>query len=458
MMKKIFYLFLICLQFSCADAQTFDGSWKGEVSVSGQKLLLVFNLKQDSNDNWVGTFESPMQTSLKFPINTIEVNKDSISMDVKAIGLFYTAYLDRDKDVMKGVMKQGSFESAMILVRSESEQSGLSRKQDVFPPYDYIEQEVTFQNVKGNATLAGTLTYPKGGGAFPAVILVNGSGQQNRDSEVFGHRPFKILADHLSKNGFAVLRYDDRGIGGSKGEVNLATTVDFASDANAAVDFLSRQQMVNTEKIGIIGHSEGALIAEMVATENDNVNYIALLSGPVLKGDSLLILQSYALGKVAGLSEPALEINKRNNRRLYDILLTDEPPEDLAKSLEKELISQNNGNALTSAMKVKLSPMLIPWFKTFLRIDPAYYLKQVTVPVFASFGGKDIQVPANENIYALQRLHLNTTDVIIKDYPNLNHLFQNAQTGKIEEYFENSESFNEQLMDDLTKWLKLKAK
>ncbi|MGE8244257.1 MAG: alpha/beta hydrolase family protein, partial [Sphingobacterium sp.] len=261
-MKKILYLFLIFLHFSCAGAQTFDGSWKGEVNVSGQKLLLVFNLKKDSNANWVGTFESPMQTSLKFPVNTIKTHKDSISMDVKAIGLSYTGYLDRDKDVMKGVMKQGNFESAMILVRSENEQSGLSRKQDVFPPYDYIEQDVSFQNTKGNASLVGTLTYPKGGGAFPAVILVNGSGQQNRDSEVFGHRPFKILADHLSKNGFAVLRYDDRGIGGSKGEVNLATTIDFASDANAAVDFLSKQQMVKTDKIGIIGHSEGALIAE----------------------------------------------------------------------------------------------------------------------------------------------------------------------------------------------------
>ncbi|MGE8242807.1 MAG: alpha/beta hydrolase family protein, partial [Sphingobacterium sp.] len=192
--------------------------------------------------------------------------------------------------------------------------------------------------------------------------------------------------------------------------------------------------------------------------ENDKVDYIALLSGPVLKGDSLLILQIYALGKVAGLSEPALEANKLNNRKLYDILLRDEPPKTLAETLEKELIRQNNGSALTSDMKVKLSPMLIPWFKTFLRIDPAYYLKQVKVPVFASFGGKDIQVPANENIYALQRLHLNTTDVTIKDYPNLNHLFQNAQTGKIEEYFENPESFNEQLMDDLTKWLKLKTK
>lgn len=457
-MKKILYLFLICLHFSCSNAQSFDGSWKGEVEVSGQKLLLVFNLQQDSNDRWTGTFESPMQTAQRFPIDAIKVHKDSIWMDVKAIRLFYAGYLDRDKDVMKGVMKQGSFESAMILVRSENEMSGLSRKQDVFPPYDYLERQVSFRNPKGNASLAGTLTYPKGGGPFPAVVLVNGSGQQNRDSEVFGHRPFKILADHLSKNGFAVLRYDDRGIGGSKGEVNLATTIDFASDADAAVDFLSKQNMVKLGKIGIVGHSEGALIAEIVAAENDKVDYVALLSGPVIKGDSLLILQSYALGKAGGLSESALNENKINNRRIYDILLRDETPQELSGMLEKELVRQNRGNPLTSDMKIKLSPMLIPWFRTFLRIDPAYYLKQLRVPIFASFGGKDVQVPANENIYALQRLRLNTTDVTIKDYPNLNHVFQQAETGKIEEYFENSESFNEQLMDDLTHWLKLKAK
>jgi len=457
-MKKILYLFLICLHFSCSNAQSFDGSWKGEVEVSGQKLLLVFNLEQDSNDRWIGTFESPMQTAQRFPIDAIKVQKDSIWMDVKAIRLFYAGYLDRDKDVMKGVMKQGSFESAMILVRSENEMSGLSRKQDVFPPYDYLEQQVSFRNPKGNASLAGTLTYPKGGGPFPAVVLVNGSGQQNRDSEVFGHRPFKILADHLSKNGFAVLRYDDRGIGGSKGEVNLATTIDFASDADAAVDFLSKQNTVKLGKIGIVGHSEGALIAEIVAAENDKVDYVALLSGPVIKGDSLLILQSYALGKASGLSESVLNENKISNRRIYNILLRDETPQELSGMLEKELVRQNRGNPLTSDMKIKLSPMLIPWFRTFLRIDPAYYLKQLRVPIFASFGGKDVQVPASENIYALQHLRLNTTDVTIKDYPNLNHLFQQAETGKIEEYFENSESFNEQLMDDLTHWLKLKAR
>ncbi len=196
----------------------------------------------------------------------------------------------------------------------------------------------------------------------------------------------------------------------------------------------------------------------MVAAENSNVNYIALLSGPVIKGDSLLILQSYALGKAGGLSVSQLDINKSNNRKLYNILLQDEPTQTLAASLEKELVRQNSGNALTSDMKIKLSPMMSPWFRSFLRIDPGYYLKQVKVPIFASFGGKDVQVPANENIYALQRLHLQTTDVTIKEYPNLNHLFQQAETGKIEEYFENSESFNEQLMDDLTKWLRQKTK
>ncbi|WP_153848177.1 alpha/beta hydrolase family protein [Sphingobacterium paramultivorum] len=456
-MRKILYLFIICFHFSCSHAQTFDGSWKGEVEVSGQKLLLVFNIQKDSAGKWNGTFESPMQTAQKFAINQIRIEHDSIWMDVRNIGLLYAGFLDRDKDVMKGVMKQGPFESAMILVRSENAQSGLSRKQDVFPPYSYTEEEVEFKNSAGNALLTGSLTYPKSGGPFPAVVLINGSGQQNRDSEVFGHRPFKVLADHLTKNGFAVLRYDDRGVGGSKGEVNLATTIDFASDANAAVDFLSKKAVVDVDKIGMIGHSEGALIAEIVASENGKVKYIALLSGPVIKGDSLLILQSYALGKVGGLSEKALDVNKANNRKLYNILLEDEPPKVLAESLEKELIQQNNGNPLTPDMKIKLSPMMSPWFRTFLRIDPAYYLKQVKVPIFASFGGKDVQVPANENIYCLQHLHLNTTDVTIKDYPNLNHLFQNAQTGKIEEYFENSESFNEQLMDDLTKWLKLKT-
>ncbi|WP_293884692.1 MULTISPECIES: alpha/beta hydrolase family protein [unclassified Sphingobacterium] len=457
-MRKILYLFIIYFHFSCSHAQTFDGSWKGEVSVSGQKLLLVFNLQQDSTGNWNGTFESPMQTSQKFAISQIRIQHDSIWMDVKNIGLAYAGFLDRDKDVMKGGMKQGTFESAMILVRSENEQSGLSRKQDVFPPYDYMEEEVSFKNNKGNSFLTGSLTYPKGKGPFPAVVLVNGSGQQNRDSEMFGHRPFKVLADHLTKNGFAVLRYDDREIGGSKGEVNLATTIDFASDANAAVDFLSKKNIVDVDKIGMIGHSEGALIAEIVASENDNVKYIAMLSGPVLKGDSLLILQSYALGKAGGLSEAALTINKANNRKLYTILMRDEPPKVLSETLEQELIHQNNNNPLTPDMRIKLSPMMSPWFRTFLRIDPAYYLKHLKVPIFASFGGKDVQVPANENIYSLQRLHLNTTDVTIKNYPNLNHLFQNSQTGKIEEYFENSESFNEQLMDDLTKWLKMKTK
>lgn len=456
-MRKILYILFLVLLSSCSKAQSFDGSWKGEVEVASSKLLLVFNLEKNG-DAWKGTLESPMQTSQKFPITSIKIERDSIWIAVNSIKLAYVGFLDRDRDVMKGVMKQGNFESALLLVRSENEQSGITRQQDVFPPYPYEEQEVEITNVKGNSRLTGTLTYPKGKENVPAIVLVNGSGQQNRDSEIFGHRPFKVLADHLTRNGFAVLRYDDRGIGGSKGEVNRATTIDFASDADAAVTLLKNQHAVGISSIGIVGHSEGGLIAAIVASENKNVRYIAMLSGPILRGDSLLILQSYALGKIGGLSEAQLFANKQKNRRIYDILMQDKTPAQIKTAVEQELVRQNGGHAFSSEETAAVSPMLIPWFRTFLKLDPAYYLKRTAIPIFAAFGGKDIQVPANENIYALERLRLKTTAVTIKDYPNLNHLYQDAKTGSVDEYFDNPETLNINMMDDLTTWLKQQAR
>ena len=455
-MKKSYYILLLFLTFfqGCkqSQAQDFVGSWKGEVDVAGNKLLLVFNLLKNG-DTLSGTMESPMQTSEKIPLSEVSVKGDSIFIAVNSIQLNYRGvYVKEKEELIEGQMSQGAFSSKLLLLKSKNETSGITREQDVKPPYPYIEEEVVIENPKGSSVLTGTLTRPKGAGRFPAVVLVNGSGQQNRDAEVFGHRPFKVLADYLTRKGFVVLRYDDRGVGGSKGEVELATTVHFATDAEAAVQFLRKNAAVNTAKIGIIGHSEGGLIAPMVASEDSAVSFLVLLAPPVLRGDSLMILQNHAIGKLAGLNDVVLARNDRLNRDMYDVLMEDKPDQDILANVKKQL-QKMKGAPLEDKDMAQLNTLMYPWLRTFLKIDPAYYLKKVYVPIFAEFGGKDIQVVENENRYALQHLGLDPDKVTVKAYPNLNHLMQTAKTGAVTEYFDNPESFNPQLMEDIGNWL-----
>ncbi|MBE8719872.1 alpha/beta hydrolase family protein [Sphingobacterium pedocola] len=314
-------------------------------------------------------------------------------------------------------------------------------------PYDTLE--VVFTNVYDDVQLAGTLSFPKRAGRYPAVILLTGSGAQNRDEEISGHKPFKVITDYLTQRGIVVLRYDDRGVGKSTGQFDNSTIGDFSKDALAALAFLKKQNQVDARKIGFIGHSEGGLIAALLAGQNmRDLSFIMSLAGPAISIDQLMVDQLYAIGKTSGMSEPALEAARRINEKNFAIVKGDLNNREAYKGL-----MENMKMVPGFTEHADLLAMVSPAYRYFLRIEPEKYLKKITIPVFAAFGSLDVQVPSTRNLESLHRLLPRNPKSVLKEYEGLNHLFQQAQTGRVAEYAEIKETFNERVLSDMADWI-----
>lgn len=316
-----------------------------------------------------------------------------------------------------------------------------------FYPYDTLE--VVFTNAYDDVQLAGTLSFPKKVGKYPAVILLTGSGAQNRDEEISGHKPFKVITDYLTQRGIVVLRYDDRGVGKSTGQFDNSTIGDFSKDALAALAFLKKQNQVDARKIGFIGHSEGGLIAALLAGQNmRDLSFIMSLAGPAISIDQLMVDQLYAIGKTSGMSEPALEAARRINEKNFAIVKGDLNNREAYKGL-----MENMKMVPGFTEHADLLAMVSPAYRYFLRIEPEKYLKKITIPVFAAFGSLDVQVPSTRNLESLHRLLPRNPKSVLKEYEGLNHLFQQAQTGRVAEYAEIKETFNERVLSDMADWI-----
>lgn len=338
------------------------------------------------------------------------------------------------------------------------------KTQEPRPPFPYQSEEVGFPSRDTSTTLAGTLTYPQSGGPFPAVILISGSGGQDRNSELLGHKPFLVQAHHYTQQGIAVLRFDDRGVGASTGDLSTATTADLAKDVMGAVDFLQQHPQVDTSAIFLIGHSEGGLIAPMVANAMPQVDGIVLLAGPAVRGDALLLEQGRLIRQAMGYGPKALEENAKVQRLLFSLA-----HEAKEKNWTREVLQEKMENGLralpdstldflgmTSAnLTVMARQTSSPWMRYFITYDPANELTQLSVPVLALFGELDLQVPPRQNRPVLEK-HLDaapTTAVTIEVYPGLNHLFQTAKTGTVTEYAGLEETFHPQVLQDITDWI-----
>jgi hypothetical protein len=306
------------------------------------------------------------------------------------------------------------------------------------------------------------LTIPRGKGPFPAVVLVSGSGAQNRNSEFFNHKPFLVLADFFTKNGIAVLRYDDRGVGKSKGNFSTATTADFAFDAQAAFYFLKNQKKIDEKKVGIIGHSEGGMIAPMVAAADTQVRFVVLLAGPGIRMDQLMLKQTEETARLSGLSEVEINISQELNSRFYDILLKEKDNEIARVKIEK--IVRDHAASMPSEIAAQLineiptltNTMLTPWFRYFIRFNPESYLKQLNCPVLAINGSKDTQVSAIENLAGIRSSVKvsNNKNVYTYIMPGLNHFFQHCEIGSVQEAMQLEETFSLEVMEIIRDWIK----
>lgn len=451
-MRFIYVLIVLIMQSCVSNAQTFEGNWRGELQVQGQSMPLLFEF-QKQNNNWIGYMQSPSQSPAKLPISVIRIKDDSIAIQMTNIGLSYEGF--RFGEVIRGKFKQGSFEARMDLSRSKpKELEKVSvRTQVVLPPYPYDTTSVRIKNTYDNIELAGTLTYPKKKGKYPAVLLLTGSGAQNRDEELFGHKPFRVLADYLTRNGIVVLRVDDRGVGESTGDFGMSTIENFSKDAITAFEYLKNQPQVDKRKVGIIGHSEGALIAELLAGQHlSGLSFIALLAGPTFSIDKMMVEQLYAVGKAAGMSEIDLANARKINERNFAIVKSDLDTKEAYKALldNMKIVTMDSDKR----MERELLTMLAPAYRYFMRIEPEKYIERIKIPVFAAFGTLDVQVPSDANLKSLYYHLPKNSKHVFKEYEGMNHLFQKAKTGQLSEYAKIEETINLRVLKDVTEWIK----
>lgn len=465
-MNKNLISSLVMLLFSCflmAQNSEITGSWKGAIFVGNDHLNLMLHIRAQSN-GLTATLDSPDQMALGIPVESVDFTNDTLVLKLPALQAGYQGILI-NKNQIEGRWTQAGMTFDLNLIRITDETEGPLRPQLPVPPYPYATEEVSIQNPNTGVTLAGTLTIPRGRGPHPAILLISGSGPQNRDEEIAGHKPFLVLADFLTRNGIATLRYDDRGVAGSSGAFEGATTVDFMHDAEAAFQYLLAQGRIDRNRCGLVGHSEGGMIAQMMAASQKEVRFIVLLAAPGVPTHELMLTQARLIAKTQGASENEIKFSGESNSAIFDIL-RNENDLDVARELvniEMERLAENLSGQDT-ARKSMLTEQLIsgvesvftPWFLFFINYDPAEYLSNVKCPVLALNGGKDVQVEAISNLEAIKHTleASGNKQVTTKLFPELNHLFQTAKTGAPREYAQIEETFSEEAMQLISDWIK----
>lgn len=464
-MKKIAFAVLMSLTSICFFGQDLTGQWNGVLKVPGMQLRLVFNISKTDN-GLMTTMDSPDQGAKGIPTTSTTFENLSLKITIANAKIEYEGVLGNDQ-IIVGTFKQSGQTFPLNLSKEKIEKEKLVRPQEPTKPYPYYSEDLSFENKTAGITLAGTLTLPKKEGLFPAVILISGSGPQNRDEELLGHKPFLVLSDYLTQNGFAVLRFDDRGTGNSIGDFKTATTADFSTDVAAAISFLKTRKEINPKKIGLIGHSEGGIIAPMIASQCKDVNFIILLAGPGIPGDQLLLLQQARIAKASGQSDSVIQKSEELNKKAFEIVNKYTNPEELKTqmtqyitTISKDSPEKPENMSEEDFVNLQLTKILNPWMIYFLRYNPSLALEKVKCPVLAMYGDKDLQVPAKENIEAIKIAlakggnHKLTSQVL----PNLNHLFQECKTGIPNEYATIEQTFSPIALAEILKWLQIQTK
>lgn len=458
-MKKAILIIITILGSSLAIGQEIAGQWNGLLKVPGAQLRIVANISK-TETGYVSTMDSPDQKAKGIPVATTAFENSILKLEIPAINGSYTGILNKDNIIIGKLTQNGQSFDVNLSKESISEQV-YARPQEPKKPYPYYTEDVKFVNKTANLTLAGTLSLPKKEGNFPAVILITGSSAQNRDEEVLGHKPFLVLSDYLTKKGIAVLRLDDRGVGESTGDFSTATTVDFASDIQAGVDYLKTRNEINKKKLGLIGHSEGGLIAPMVAGNSKDINFIVLLAGPGLRGDKILLLQNELIKRQSGMPEVEIQKEKEIFKGAYDLIIASTVNDgNLKNNISSYLKTQYNDPSKDADVELLTAQVTNTWWYNFIKLDPVPFLKKVKCPVLALNGSKDLQVPAEVNLEAIKKTLLDSGNkkVTTKVLPNLNHLFQECQTGLPTEYKTIEQTFSPIALEEISNWLLVQAK
>ena len=454
------------------NAPTPAGNWEGGIDVGGNKLGVVFVITQREGANYETVMSVPSQSPKGIACNQTVVNGDSLLVSVKMIGGQFKGKLNAGRSSVAGTWFQGGSSLPLTLEKVEklTEEKAAERSQTPKGPFPYVSEEVEYDNIAKTVHLGATLTKPAGAGPFPVAVLITGSGQQDRDETILGHKPFAVIADYLTRRGIAVLRVDDRGTGKSTGELLTATSLDFAQDVITSLDYLKTRPDVNPKKIGLIGHSEGGMIAPMVAAQRPiEVAFMVLLAGPGAKITDLMESQLLSLSKNNGLSDgdaalfrPLLKplmlaatntADKTTNRNAaVDAFKTWQQKTEPAAVVRATGVTDEKTREAYVDQQLNLFGK--PWFRYFVQYDPAVNLKQVRCPVLALNGEKDYQVPSAMNLTAIgAALKGHNKRLTTKEMPGLSHLFQHCQTCTGAEYAQLTETFAPEALQLMGNWI-----
>jgi pimeloyl-ACP methyl ester carboxylesterase len=440
------------------------GIWQGSLHVSGIELRLVVKITQKPDKTLTATMDSIDQGAKDIPMDSVTLKGDALRLELKAIGGVYEGKLNKDGSEIEGTWSQGGGSLPLTLKRTDKAPE-LRRPQEPKPPYPYGAEEVSYPNPKAGNTLAGTLTLPKGAGLFPVVLMITGSGPQNRDEELLGHKPFWIIADYLTRRGVAVLRVDDRGVGKSTGKFDNATSADFATDVLAGIAYLKTRKEIDPKQIGLIGHSEGGLIAPMVAAKSPDVAFIVMMAGPGVTGEEILYEQAALIQKASGAPESAVAWNRKLQHQLFAIVKSEPDSAAAEKQLDtamdaaaKQMTAAEKkqlGGDVGAALQAQVKSVNSPWFRYFLTYDPRPALRKVRCPVLAINGERDLQVPPKQNLPEIEAALKagGNTDYTIKELPQLNHLFQTATSGSPAEYSKIEETVSPLALETMADWI-----
>ena len=423
-------------------------------------MTLRFSVELAPADaGWQGFIDIPMQGAVHVPLSEVVSTPTELSFVLEVPGGKPAVFAAvRDGDRAAGVLQQMGQEYPLIMyVGDEVRDEGPSRPQTPVPPFPYLEAEVSYTH--SDVTIGGTLVKPSEGGPFPAALLITGSGAQDRDETIFAHKPFAVIADHLVRQGIAVLRVDDRGVGRTTGNLANARSEDLVADVLAGVSFLQSSKDIDPERVGVIGHSEGGILGPGAAAVNPEIAFVVMLAGTGVSGRDILMLQGQAMYEASGAEGEDLQALLALHAAALDA--TDETREQAIGDLVKaQLASQGqsvDGEMFDQIAQGAAASFASPWFQSFVVLDPRVALRKVKCPVLALSGSLDFQVPPDVNLPEIERALEGNGDVTIREFDGLNHLFQPAKTGMLDEYGSIETTFAPEVLEVMTDWIRARV-
>lgn len=478
-MRKIFIFTTSLLSFLTAAAQHITGNWEGTLDVNGTELTVVFHIVKDSAGKLTGTFDSPKQMAYGLKCSNISATDDSVLIEMKAFGAKYNGLFSTDKKNLTGSWGQGGMSLPLNLKKTSDVAivQEMKRPQTPKPPFTYFTEEVSYTNADNSVKFGATFTRPSIWAdkvkeiKYPVALLITGSGQQDRDETLFEHKPFAVIADHLAKQGIATLRVDDREKGKTTGKFMSSTTLDFAKDVEAGIEYLKTRQDIDIRNIGLIGHSEGGMIAPMVASKRKDIKFIVLLAGPGVPIIELMEQQTVDVALANGITKDEVEKFRPVYKPVMMAAINESDSATAAKKIidiisgwkqKTDSVTVKNTTGITDKASLDefansvISQVKQPWFNYFIKFKPENYLSNVRCAVLALNGEKDIQVAAAPNLEAIRKIMV---EKMVKTFkvqalPGLNHLFQHCTACSAQEYAQLEETFSAEALGIISSWIK----